>query len=62
MKVSDVENIINNFRVFELYVPRDKDITLAKSVLKALGTNKIKQQLYAEPFENVQSATADEKK
>lgn len=62
MKVSDVENIINNFRVFELYIPRDKNVTLAKNMLKALGTNKVKQQLYAEPFENVRPTAAEEKK
>lgn len=62
MKVSDVENIVNNFRVFELYIPRDKNVTLTKSVLKALGTNRVRQQLYAEPFENVQPSATEEKK
>ena len=65
MKVSDVENIVKNFRVFELYIPRDKNVDLTKSVLKALGANKIRQPLFAEPFQNVESkaeATAEEKK
>lgn len=62
MKVSDVENIINNFRVFELYIPRDANVTLAKTMLKSLGANRIREQLYAEPFEKAPPAAAEEKK
>ncbi|XP_054724782.1 protein NDUFAF4 homolog [Uloborus diversus] len=62
MKESDVQNVLENFRAFEMHVSRDGKLKIADSEVTLLGARKIIQPLYKSKFSNMQlDAVVDSK-
>ncbi|KAG8190489.1 hypothetical protein JTE90_006663 [Oedothorax gibbosus] len=54
MKKSDVENIVTNFRVFELFVSSDGKKGVAQGVLDSIGVNKVIQPMFKPKFADLE--------
>lgn len=57
MKSSDVENIVANFRAFELHVSKDEKVGFAKTALKALGANKVVHSSFRHSLDSANEQT-----
>lgn len=54
-----MENIIKNFRAFELYISKEKKVNIAKTAMKTLGANRVVEPLYSSKFIGMDKETED---